>query len=168
LHKGTLISTNIVNLNYYRAITINPDCLGEGWIHLHIFLNLANYLASQGVKNITVTDILVQQQTGKAHHTMPEFADLFITKFLLTLERSTHDNLDLEKFKENFFKLNIKARLFCLGEGLDYASFCRVFRLVLRHFPLSPLDKVHFFLANIGLRGLVHLMSLFGRRQQAG
>jgi glycosyltransferase involved in cell wall biosynthesis len=151
LHKATLLSTNIVNMGYYKEIAVNPKCIDLGWIHVHILIKMLEYLAAHERNNLYVKNKVVKQRTGNSEHTLDEFNTVFVDAFLSTLKQSGTKEISLERFKANFFRLNVRRRFMRIGKALPISKWGGYLRYISTNYKLGWIDRLLFYPVNLAV-----------------
>ncbi|OGC22597.1 hypothetical protein A3J90_06960 [candidate division WOR-1 bacterium RIFOXYC2_FULL_37_10] len=164
LHKATLMSSNIINAKYYMPKMINPACLGRKWLHVHIFLKIADKLANIGIKNIIVREKILKQRTGTADE--KEFVSLFIDDFLATVSLSKVTNVKLNTFKKQFYFLAIREAILEMGWKIAFVQSLLSFKRLKNEFGMPGYDQIIFILTTciyrtVGVKRFKKLKKLF-------
>ena len=145
LHFATFISTNIFNMDYYKKIKFNSDCISKEWIHFHVLLAYMHLLYKLGIKNIAIKDKVVRYRAGNSNYSFKRWEELFVDKIIFTLDHTETGNLRFQGFRRNFFRLNILQRFFKAGKDYTIGDCFRFYGSVLRKYRPAFYYKILFF-----------------------
>ncbi len=154
LHRATLISTNIYDLGLFKRVRVDPLCVGRGWIQLHLQLLFLSAIQQAGGSIMRIDNIMVKQGSGSTEYLLGTWQKIFIDDFSFTLDASQRDRLDIKRFKMNFYRLNVRERLFKVGRELDLALGRRFFDRVAEKYQLGISERC-FFMAVTSLIRIV-------------
>ena len=159
LHKATLISTNIINLHYFKQIQVNPACLGQHWMQLHIFIRLCDFFKAKNIYNLVISNDIIAQRSGRQQLTSI-WVRSFVCSFMATLQNTAVSTLKITEFKRNFFKLNIIHQFNRIGEVMPWSHCLYFYRKVIEVFPVTLGEKIGFFINNF-LQWLAHSLLFY-------
>lgn len=168
LHRATLLSANIINMKYYSPEMINQACLGKKWLHVHIFLKIADKLAGTGTNNIIINEKIFKQRTGTVDENV--YISWFIYYFLETVSLSKVTTINLDIFMNKFYSLAVRGALLEMGWTNSFAQSWQCFRRSKDKFGISFYDTIIFVFTTslyrlIGPKRLKFLKKLFVLRQ---
>jgi hypothetical protein len=118
LYRATLISTNILNMDYCRKLSLNPICISKGWIHLHLLLLLIDWIKAEKKEIIIIKDKIVIQGSEAEKSPMAHWIKFFIDNFSFILDNTTLKYLDTRGFRKGFYDINVRLRYLNLADIL--------------------------------------------------
>ncbi|OGC36082.1 hypothetical protein A2311_00510 [candidate division WOR-1 bacterium RIFOXYB2_FULL_48_7] len=146
LHRASLISTNIFNLNLVKGFTINQACLHHGWIHLHLLLLLAEELQARGAKITIVRNCLVSQGLGMEPEPITKWEKAFVDNFPFTVEQTPARSLKRHRFIKHFYDINIRPTYLTLAKLLTHQQPLALYRKIAKFYRPNWSGRLSFWL----------------------
>jgi len=146
LYRASLISTNIINIEYYKKLAINRECISKGWIHLHLLLLLADRLRKSGEKIVIVRDKIVIQGSEEGDYPLEKWVRIFINDFSFTIENTAVRQIDLRRFLKGFYDINIRPTFLTAANLVRFADPIENYRQIVRIFNMNLTGRISFWL----------------------
>ncbi len=146
LYRATLISTNIINLAFYRQLSIDRECISHGWIHLHLLLLLADRLKQNGEKVVAVRDQIVIQGSEEGPYSLEKWVRTFIYNFAFTLDHTATDKIDRRRFLKGFYDINIRPTFLTASRLVNLAEPLADYRQIVKTFNMNLTGRLSFWL----------------------
>jgi glycosyltransferase involved in cell wall biosynthesis len=165
LHRATLISTDIINLDYYRKLKIDPAVISKGWIHLHLLLLLVDQQKLHNEKVLAVKDRLVIQGSEDNIYPLEKWVRVFIHSFSFTIERTSLKTLRLKWFLKKFYDINIRPRFLTTKDLIRIDDLLANYRLMIRTFSPPITGRWSFWLQYLLIRLPLDVIKRFSRSE---
>lgn len=146
LYRSSLISTIIINMEYYKKLSINPACVNKGWIHLHILLLLADLLKKINARVIVVKNRLVIQGSDEEEYPMERWIKFFVENFCFVMENTPIGCLDRRKFIKGYYDIDIRPRFLNVKDFMSLKDPLDLYRKVVKMFSPNLTGRMAFWL----------------------